>query len=223
MNKKLEDSLGKLAMVLVFGYLTAKQTAAVFGIISNSAEIYMWQLTLTSLIFGTTFMFMVLYFTMARLPPIDSAAGLEPRITAITGTFIMTLLLILPAGTIGVELRVTSTVLIIIGTVLSIYCIRQLGRSFSIMATARELVTQGPYKVIRHPLYGAEVVTIIGVAIGHWSPGAALLALAWLALQIRRAQNEERVLRASFPEYEAYARLVPMLLPGFILPRGART
>ncbi len=91
------------------------------------------------------------------------------------------------------------------------------------MATARELVTQGPYKVIRHPLYGAEVVTIIGVAIGHWSPGAALLALAWLALQIRRAQNEERVLRARFPEYEAYARRVPMLLPGFILPKGART
>ncbi len=124
MNKKLEDSLGKLAMVLVFGYLTAKQTAAVFGIILNRAEIHMWQLTLASLIFGTTFMFMVLYFTMTRLPPKDSAAGLEPRITAISGTFIMMLLLVLPVGTIGMELRVTSTVLIIIGTVLSIYCIR---------------------------------------------------------------------------------------------------
>ena len=223
MNKKLEDSLGKLAMVLVFGYLAAKQTAAVFGVILNRAEIPMWQLTLTSLIFGTTFMFMVLYFTMTRLPPKDSAAGLEARITAISGTFIMMLLLILPAGTLGIELRAISTVLIIIGTLLSIYCIRQLGRSFSIMATARELVTEGPYKIIRHPLYGAEVVTITGVALGHWSPGAALLSLAWLALQIRRAQNEERVLRASFPEYEAYSRRVPMLLPRFILPRAERT
>ena len=183
----------------------------------------MWHLTLTSLILGTIFLFMVLYFTMARLPPKDSAAGLEPRITAIAGTFIMMLLIVLPAGTIGTELRTVSSVLIIIGTVLSSYCIRQLGRSFSITATARELVTDGSYKIIRHPLYAAEVVTITGVVIGHWSLWAALLALVWLALQIRRAQNEERVLRACFPQYEDYARHVPMLLPGFILPKGARS
>lgn len=223
MNKKLEDNLGKLVMLLVFGYIAYKQTTSIVGIAIHRAEIPMWQLTLTSLIFSTIFLFMILYFTITRLPPKQNAAGLEPRITAILGTFVMMLLIILPAGQIGAELRVFSTVLIIIGTVLSVYCIRQLGRSFSIMATARELVTEGPYKIIRHPLYGAEVVTIVGVAIGHWSPGAAVLGFAWLALQIRRAQNEERVLRASFPEYEDYARRVPMLLPGFILPRAART
>ena len=91
------------------------------------------------------------------------------------------------------------------------------------MATARELVTDGPYKIIRHPLYGAEVITIVGVAIGHWSPWAALLGVVWLGLQIRRAQNEERVLRDCFPAYADYARRVPMLLPGFILPNAART
>ena len=90
------------------------------------------------------------------------------------------------------------------------------------MATARELVTEGPYKIIRHPLYGAEVITIVGVTIGHWSASAALLGLVWLALQIRRAQNEERVLRASFPEYGDYARRVPMLMPGFLMPKLRR-
>lgn len=223
MNKKLEDNLGKLAMLLVFGYIASKQTASVVGIFLHRAEIPMWQLTLTSLIFSTIFLFMILFFTITRLPPKDSAAGVEPRITAILGTFVMMLLIILPAGSIGAELRVLSTVLIIIGTILSVYSLRHLGKSFSIMATARDLVTEGPYKIIRHPLYGAEVVTMTGVAIGHWSPWAALLSIAWLALQIRRAQNEERVLRACFPEYEDYARRVPMLLPGFILPRAART
>ena len=222
MNKKFEDSFGKLFMLLVFGYLAYKQLLSVAGLVMHRAEIPLWELNLTSLIFSTIFLFLILYFTVTRLPPRSSAEGLEPRITAVAGTFVMALLIILPPGEIGPELRVLSTILIIVGTILSVYCIRQLGRSFSIMATARELVTEGPYKIIRHPLYGAEVVTIAGLAVGHWSPAAAALALVWLALQIRRAQNEERVLRACFPEYSDYARRVPMLLPGFMLPNSSR-
>jgi protein-S-isoprenylcysteine O-methyltransferase Ste14 len=222
MNKKLEDNLGKLAMLLIFGYLASKQVLTVLAVIQHRAQIPLWELTLASLIFSTIFLFLILYFTVTRLPPRNTAAGLEPRITAVVGTFVMALLIILPPGEIGVELRILSTVLIILGTILSLYCIRQLGRSFSIMATARELVTEGPYKIIRHPLYGAEVVTIFGLCVGHWSPAAAALGLVWLGLQIRRAQNEERVLRECFPEYGDYARRVPMLLPGFMMPNTGR-
>lgn len=222
MNKTLEDSLGKLAMLLVFGYLAYKQTLSVAVIMARRADVPMWQLTVISMIVSTIFLFLILYFTMTRLPLKNAASGVEPRITAISGTFAMMLLVVLPAGMISAELRLVSTVLIIVGTILSVYCIRQLGRSFSIMASARELVTAGPYKIIRHPLYGAELITILGVVIGHWSPAAASLGLVWVALQIRRAQNEERVLRESFPEYGDYARRVPMLLPGFMLPGFGR-
>lgn len=222
MNKKLEDNFGKLAMLLVFGFLAITQSAAIIRLVQHRAEVSMWQLSLTSLVFSTIFLFLILFFTLTRLPPRDSAAGIEPRLTAIAGTFIMMLLIILPAGSVSAELRVISTGMIIVGTILSVYCIRQLGRSFSIMATARKLVTEGPYKIIRHPLYGAELVSIIGLAIGHWSPAAAALACIWVALQIRRAQNEERVLRATFPEYGDYARRVPMLVPGFKMPNMGR-
>ena len=222
MNSKLEDGLGKLAMLLVFGYLAYKQTMAIVDLLLQRATIPMWQLTVLSLVFSTIFLFLILYFTVTRLPPKNSANGLEPRVTAILGTFVMMVLIVLPAGEITVGMRLVSTLLIIVGTVLSVYCLRQLGRSFSIMATARELVTEGPYKIIRHPLYGAEVITIVGVTIGHWSLPAVLLSLIWLSLQIRRAQNEERVLRASFPAYGDYARRVPMLLPGFMMPNFRR-
>lgn len=222
MNKKLEDNLGKIAMLSIFGYLACKQILAIAGTVIHRAEVPLWQLYLLSQAFSTVFLFLVLYFTLTRLPPRDTAAGLEPRMSAIAGTFLMMLLIILPRGTVGTELRILSTVLIIAGTILSVYCIRQLGRSFSIMATARELVTEGPYKFMRHPLYGAEVVTIVGMAVGHWTPIAAVLAVVWLALQVRRAQNEERILRETFPEYADYARRVPMLLPGFMLPNFGR-
>jgi protein-S-isoprenylcysteine O-methyltransferase Ste14 len=222
MNKNLEDNLGKFAMLSVFGYMAYTQFMSMAGIIVHRAQIPLWELTLTSMIFSTIFLLLILYFTITRLPPRNSAAGVEPRVTAVAGTFVMGLLIVLPSGQIGAELRIASTILIIVGTILSLYCIRQLGRSFSIMATARELVTEGPYKIIRHPLYGAEVVTILGVCVGHWSPAAAVLGLVWLALQIRRAQNEERVLRECFPEYGDYARRVPMLLPGFMMPNTGR-
>ena len=222
MNKILEDNLGKLAMLIVFGFMAYRQTLSIIGVVIHRETIPMWQLNLTALIFGTIFLFLILYFTVNRLPPRDSAAGIEPRVTASAGTFIMMLLIISPPGAAGPELRVLSAILIILGTILSVYCIRRLGKSFSIMATARELVTEGPYKIIRHPLYGAEVVTITGMVIGHWSPVAAVLGLVWLALQIRRVQHEERILRDSFPEYSDYARRVPMLLPGFMLPSFGR-
>lgn len=222
MNTKIEDSLGKLAMLLWFGYATYLQGFSIAGTIIHRADIPMWQLSLVSLIASSVFLLLILYFTITRLPPRDSAAGIEPRVTAIAGTFIMMLLIVLPAGAVGPQIQLLSTVLILVGTVLSVYCIRQLGKSFSIMATARELVTEGPYKMVRHPLYGAEVVTIVGVVLNHWTPAAAAVGLVWLALQIRRAQHEERVLRASFPEYSDYARRVPMLLPGFMTPKSSR-
>lgn len=222
MNKTLEDSLGKLAMLLWFGYASYMQIFSIAATIIHRAEIPMWQLALVSLIASSVFLLLILYFTITRLPPRDSAAGIEPRITAIAGTFIMTLLIVMPVGVVGPEIRLLSAILILVGTILSAYCIRQLGRSFSIMATARKLVTEGPYKIVRHPLYGAEVVTIVGVVLNHWTLPAVALGLVWIGLQIRRAQNEERVLRASFPEYGDYARRVPMLLPGFIAPKVSR-
>ena len=222
MNKNLEDNLGKLIMLLWFGFAIYMQVFSIAGAVIHRAEIPMWQLNLVSVVATTVFLFMIVYFTVMRLPPRDTAAGLEPRIMAIAGTFIMMLLIVLPAGTIGPELRLVSAVLILVGTILSVYCIRQLGRSFSIMATARELVTKGPYRVVRHPLYGAEVVTIFGVVLNHGTLAAAALGVVWLALQIRRAQHEERVLSATFPEYGDYARRVPMLLPGFITPKFNR-
>ncbi len=103
--------------------------------------------------------------------------------------------------------------LVIVGTILSIMCLRRLGRSFSIMASARELVTRGPYGIVRHPLYCAELVTVIGVVIAHGSILALAAGGIWLGLQYQRARFEEVVLREAFPAYDDYARRVPMMIP----------
>ena len=217
MNKMLEDRLGKLAMLLIFGYLAIQQVLSFIISFRIREVIEFWPLALLSQLCGVVFMALVLYFTATRLPPRDTAAGIMPRLVAIAGTFTMMLLIVLPPEAIGPVQRVVSTILIILGTSLSAWCLYQLGQSFSIMATSRELKTHGWYSVVRHPLYAAEVVMILGIILSHGSPLAYGVGCGWLALQIRRAQYEEGVLRLTFPEYEDYARRVPMLIPGLHL------
>lgn len=218
MNKTLEDNLGKLAMLLIFGYLCFRQVIAFVISFELRDKIPFWPLALLSQLCSVLFVGLILYYTLTRLPPRESAAGIMPRLVAIVGTFVMMLLVVLPPEPIGPTQRVISTLLIILGASLSIWCLRQLGRSFSIMATSRELKTRGSYAIVRHPLYGAEVLMILGIILSHGSLLAFGVGFVWLLLQIRRAQYEESVLRQTFPEYEDYARRVPMLIPGLRLP-----
>lgn len=216
-TRATEDNLGKLAMLLVFGYFSYKQLLSLAYVMVNRDLIPLWGLALCGQIVSITFLAFILYYTITRLPPRESAAGIMPRVVAIAGTFIMSVLIVIPPEAISAEMRIVSTGTIIAGSAMSIYCLRQLGRSFSIMATSRALKTKGSYSIVRHPLYAAEVLMVAGVVLGHGNLLAYGLGAFWLVLQVRRAQYEEVVLRQTFPEYEDYAASVPMLIPGLRL------
>jgi protein-S-isoprenylcysteine O-methyltransferase Ste14 len=83
------------------------------------------------------------------------------------------------------------------------------------MAEARRLVTAGPYRFVRHPLYVVEEIAIIGTLVLNLSlPAALLIAVQW-AFQLRRMHHEELVLGKAFPEYAGYAARTPKVLPRF--------
>lgn len=78
-----------------------------------------------------------------------------------------------------------------------------------------EVVSRGPYAVVRHPLYAGALLLFPSCALllGSWWGLAASLPLA--ALIILRTILEDRELRRSLPGYDAYARRVRYrLLPG---------
>jgi protein-S-isoprenylcysteine O-methyltransferase Ste14 len=114
-----------------------------------------------------------------------------------------------------------ALMLVIAGMLTSFVVLRWLGRAFSIMAEARRLVTHGPYRLVRHPLYVCEELAVIGTFIQVLSPLAAVIFIMHAVFQVRRMLNEEAVLRATFPEYEHYARRTPRLIP--IVWRGKET
>ena len=91
-----------------------------------------------------------------------------------------------------------------------------LGRSFAVLPTRRELVSRGPYRLVRHPVYAGELTMMVTTCAtsGVW-PALACLAVL-LALLVPRIAAEERVL-AGDPAYAAYARRVRYrLLPGLV-------
>ena len=106
-----------------------------------------------------------------------------------------------------------SLVFQVIGTAGAVVIICYLGKSFSIVPHARRLVRDGPYSVVRHPLYLAEEVAVLGCLLRFFCPAAVALFLAHCALQIARIIFEENLLRRSIPDYDDYARSTSRLIP----------
>jgi protein-S-isoprenylcysteine O-methyltransferase Ste14 len=106
--------------------------------------------------------------------------------------------------------------LCLLGFDLAIYARRHLGRNWGMPMSLKEqpeLITSGPYALIRHPIYTGLILAMLGSAIGvniFWLP----LLVPVGAYFIYSAQREETVMLQLFPEeYAAYRARTGMLVP----------
>ena len=76
------------------------------------------------------------------------------------------------------------------------------------------LITNGPYRYIRHPMYLSLVVMMLGVALYNfqWLNLAGLMLV--VAAVAGKALLEERLLLAQFPAYAEYMRHTRRIIPG---------
>jgi len=101
--------------------------------------------------------------------------------------------------------RLVGSALLVVGMLFVFIARFQLGRSFSITAQARELVTRGLYSRIRNPIYVFGTIAIAGLCLILQRPGMWLLMLFIVAMQTVRARREARVLEAKFgDDYRKY-------------------
>lgn len=77
------------------------------------------------------------------------------------------------------------------------------------------LVTHGIYRWLRHPMYNAVLLVVAAVALHRPDPWVLAAAGANVVFYSTKARYEEGLLRAHYPDYEAYRRRTLGVLPGW--------
>jgi protein-S-isoprenylcysteine O-methyltransferase Ste14 len=99
---------------------------------------------------------------------------------------------------------------------LAIWARVYLGRNWGMPMSRKvdpELITTGPYRTIRHPIYSGIILALIGTTIAvswYWMVVVVLLG----AYFVYSAFMEERFMARHFPDsYPEYRRSTKMLIP----------
>lgn len=92
-----------------------------------------------------------------------------------------------------------------------------IGTNWSATVTLKEdheLVTTGPYSLVRHPIYTGLLTAIIGSALARdeWR-GVLAILIAWAAIWRKLRLEEKWMLEVFGESYSAYYRRVPALIP----------
>ena len=106
------------------------------------------------------------------------------------------------------------------GSLLALWGVLSLGRSFGIFVGVRKVVLAGPYKYVRHPIYSGYLLIWLGQILVNLSWGIIILVAIHMALMIYRARLEERRLAEASPEYREYRERTGFLFPRLDTPIG---
>lgn len=125
------------------------------------------------------------------------------------------------AASVAVPLALVGCLLALAGAAVVFRSRTELGSAWSLVPTANPdqgLVTTGPYRLVRHPIYLGLVLIAAGEAVAFGSVPALAIALSAILLTfVWRARAEEALLKRTFGEpYEAYRRRTTMIIPRLI-------
>ncbi len=166
----------------------------------------------------------------SELPPWYLAALVGPYLALLVRLWRPLPFRLSPAA--GVLASASGATLSLLGMALIVWGRVVLGRMYNVSSALgtrlyadHELVTGGPFALVRHPMYlGALVAGVGGVLL--YRTWATVLVLAHEAVFWVRAGKEEQALAAEFGDaWQAYARRVPSGVPVLGVPRAepART
>ncbi|MGE5597403.1 MAG: methyltransferase family protein [Hyphomicrobiales bacterium] len=189
------------------------QDAALVGFCVLSAIAHLSQLAdghLLSSAFLAEQILLAVLFLVRRRPAVTSSRPFD-WIVAI-GSWLP--IAMRPAESSVSALLVAGACVQFVGLALTIVGFLYLGRSFGIVAANRGLKVNGPYRVVRHPIYFSHGLTQVGFLLANPSwLNLAIFALVSLC-QVFRMSAEERILTES-ADYALYQKRVRWrVLPG---------
>ena len=146
---------------------------------------------------GVRFGLVLLVFLLARTRTLGAAAGII-QIPAVQGLGI---------------------VLFVAGLALAIWARLYIGRNWGMPMSVKadpELVTTGPYRYVRHPIYSGVILGMVGTALAvglDWLIVALLMAVYFIYSATVEEKNLVRLFPTTYPSYKRSTKmLVPFLL-----------
>jgi len=145
--------------------------------------------------------------------------GWRTRLTGVSAVGVFLIAGVLRDGSLAVHsvvLAAVGALLFACGIALAVWARLHLGRNWGMPMTQRaepELVTSGPYRFVRHPIYTGLLTAMLGTALVDNLLGLIVVAVL-VAYFYYCGIVEERNLTATFPKaYPEYASRTKMLIP----------
>lgn len=109
------------------------------------------------------------------------------------------------------------TLLSLLGVLLGVWAVLAVGPAeVSVLPEVRSgarLVTRGPYRVVRHPMYSALLLFSLGLVLGAPNVWRWLLWIVLLGDLLLKLRYEEQLLARRFADYPAYQKRTWRLVP----------
>jgi len=126
-------------------------------------------------------------------------------------TFFLRLTILFPDSLPGFVRLPLGLIVLALGSVLAV---RGMAQIFGDKAPAFGVVRTGVFKLMRHPIYLAEILVYVGLLIFSFSLAAAAVAAAAAVFLHFISRHEEKLLLKRFGrEYAEYMNDVPMWVP----------
>lgn len=148
-----------------------------------------------------------------RRPTKARAEAWHGKLIAIAGSLIMPAVILMPLTWTPDWVLTACTAGLVLTHLVVFWSLLTLRRSFSIFPEARALIRSGPYALVRHPLYSTYTVMYLFFLLPRLSLLSVVAVVVGVGCEVWRARTEERILRTTFPEYDAYAATTPRFVP----------
>ena len=117
----------------------------------------------------------------------------------------------------NIYINVIAIIIYIVGTIFNLLGRQYLGENWGnnvVIYTNHTLVTNGVYKIVRHPLYASIIWMIYAVGILYKNHVVLILnTIIFIPFMTYRAKQEEKELDKAFDEYKNYKNKVGMFFP----------
>ena len=163
--------------------------------------------------------FWIYWIASASTSKESVSGGWRTRLTGVSVVGVFLIAGVFRSGGLAVDsviLAAIGAALFACGIALAVWARLHLGRNWGMPMTQRaepELVTSGPYRFVRHPIYTGLLTAMLGTALVDNLLGLIVVAVL-LAYFYYAGTVEERNLAATFPKaYPEYRSRTKMLIP----------